>query len=119
MNPGTVTKIAWVAFSSALTSSSWRVGSTVNTLVNVTRSVPVMTVMVDAVMSQGQTVGPLEDAVGYALKQAATALRAAMERRLHPLDLTVRSTPALSCWGNGPACPTPSWRGARSSRASR
>ncbi|WP_181774561.1 MarR family winged helix-turn-helix transcriptional regulator [Amycolatopsis pittospori] len=45
-------------------------------------------------MSQGETVGPLNRSVGYALKRAATALRVAMETALRPLDLTV---PQYSC----------------------
>ncbi len=45
-------------------------------------------------MSQGETVGPLDHSVGYALKRAATALRAAMDTALRPLDLTV---PQYSC----------------------
>jgi len=39
-------------------------------------------------------VGPLDQAVGYALKRAATALRSAMEAALRPLDLTV---PQYAC----------------------
>jgi DNA-binding MarR family transcriptional regulator len=39
-------------------------------------------------------VGPLDKAVGYALKRAATALRTAMDAALRPLDLTV---PQYSC----------------------
>lgn len=45
-------------------------------------------------MSQGEPVGPLDQAVGYALKRAATALRTAMEASLRPLDLTV---PQYAC----------------------
>ncbi|NEA31460.1 MarR family transcriptional regulator [Streptomyces sp. SID13031] len=45
-------------------------------------------------MSQGEQVGPLEKAVGYTLKRAATALRTAMDSALRPLDLTV---PQYSC----------------------
>ncbi|GAB3712949.1 MarR family transcriptional regulator [Amycolatopsis oliviviridis] len=45
-------------------------------------------------MSQGETVGPLEQSVGYLLKRAATALRTAMDTALRPLDLTV---PQYSC----------------------
>ena len=45
-------------------------------------------------MSQGETVGPLHDAVGYALKQAAAALRTAMDAALRPLELTV---PQYAC----------------------
>lgn len=45
-------------------------------------------------MSQVEVVGPVDQAVGYVLKQAATALRAAMDSVLRPLDLTV---PQYSC----------------------
>ncbi len=45
-------------------------------------------------MSQVESVGPLDEAVGYVLKQATTALRAAMESVLRPLELTV---PQYSC----------------------
>ena len=45
-------------------------------------------------MSQAEEVGPIDDAVGYMLKRAATALRAAMDAALRPLDLTV---PQYSC----------------------
>jgi len=40
-------------------------------------------------MSQVEVVGPLDQAVGYVLKQAATALRTAMDNVLRPLELTV------------------------------
>ena len=45
-------------------------------------------------MSQGEQVGPLDEAVGYVLKRAATALRVAMDAALRPMDLTV---PQYSC----------------------
>ena len=45
-------------------------------------------------MSQAETVGPVDDAVGYVLKKAATALRSAMDTALRPLDLTV---PQYAC----------------------
>ncbi len=45
-------------------------------------------------MSQVEAVGPVGEAVGYVLKQAATALRAAMDTVLRPLGLTV---PQYSC----------------------
>ncbi len=45
-------------------------------------------------MSQVEVVGPLDEAVGYVLKQAATALRAAMDAVLRPLELTV---PQYAC----------------------
>lgn len=53
-------------------------------------------------MSQGETVGPLEDAVGYALKQAAAALRSAMDAALRPLDLTVPQYACLELLGQRP-----------------
>jgi DNA-binding MarR family transcriptional regulator len=40
-------------------------------------------------MSQVEAVGPVDEAVGYVLKQATTALRAAMDTVLRPLELTV------------------------------
>lgn len=40
-------------------------------------------------MSQVEQVGPVAESVGYVLKQAASALRAAMDTALRPLDLTV------------------------------
>ncbi|ANZ41701.1 MarR family transcriptional regulator [Lentzea guizhouensis] len=45
-------------------------------------------------MGQAEVVGPLDSAVGYALKRAATALRSAMDTALRPVDLTV---PQYSC----------------------
>ncbi len=45
-------------------------------------------------MSQVEAVGPEDEAVGYVLKQATTALRAAMDTVLRPLELTV---PQYSC----------------------
>jgi len=45
-------------------------------------------------MSQGETVGELEESVGYALKRAAVALRSAMDAVLRPLQLSV---PQYSC----------------------
>lgn len=45
-------------------------------------------------MSQAETVGDLEESVGYVLKQAAVALRSAMDVVLRPLGLTV---PQYSC----------------------
>lgn len=45
-------------------------------------------------MSQGETIGPVDEAVGYVLKQAAGALRTAMDTALRPLQLTV---PQYSC----------------------
>jgi DNA-binding MarR family transcriptional regulator len=40
-------------------------------------------------MSQVQDLGPVDESVGYMLKKAASALRAAMDAALRPLDLTV------------------------------
>lgn len=45
-------------------------------------------------MSQAETVGDLERSVGYVLKQAQAALRAAMEEVLRPLQLTM---PQYAC----------------------
>ncbi|MFD0808866.1 MarR family winged helix-turn-helix transcriptional regulator [Amycolatopsis umgeniensis] len=45
-------------------------------------------------MEQSEGVGSLDQAVGYVLKRAATALRTAMDTALRPLDLTV---PQYSC----------------------
>jgi len=45
-------------------------------------------------MSQGDTVGPVDQAVGYMLKRATTALRSAMDTVLRPLELTV---PQYAC----------------------
>ncbi|MDA8392313.1 MAG: MarR family transcriptional regulator [Actinomycetota bacterium] len=45
-------------------------------------------------MSQEETVGELEQSVGYLLKRAAAALRAAMDAALRPLELTV---PQYAC----------------------
>ena len=53
-------------------------------------------------MGQGGTVGDLERSVGYALKQAATALRAAMDDGLRPLDVTVAQYSCLEVLGQQP-----------------
>lgn len=45
-------------------------------------------------MSQEELVGDLEHSVGYVLKQAAIALRSAMDAVLRPMELTV---PQYSC----------------------
>lgn len=50
-------------------------------------------------MSQEDLVGPLDQAVGYVLKQAAAALRAAMEVDLRPLGLTVPQYACLEVLG--------------------
>lgn len=44
----------------------------------------------------------LETSVGYALKRAASALRAAMESALEPLDLTVSQYSCLELLGHTP-----------------
>jgi DNA-binding MarR family transcriptional regulator len=51
-------------------------------------------------MEQG--VGDLELSVGYALKQAATALRTAMDSELRPLGLTVPQYACLELLGQRP-----------------
>lgn len=53
-------------------------------------------------MSQGETVGDLGQSVGYALKQAASALRTAMDAALRPLDLTVPQYACLELLGQRP-----------------
>lgn len=53
-------------------------------------------------MCQPETVGPVEESVGYALKQAAAALRAAMDRALRPLQLTVPQYACLELLGQRP-----------------
>lgn len=45
-------------------------------------------------MSQEETVGDLEQSVGYLLKRTSAALRVGMDAALRPLDLTV---PQYSC----------------------
>ncbi len=45
-------------------------------------------------MSQGDVVGPVDESVGYVLKQATIALRSAMDAVLRPLELTV---PQYAC----------------------
>jgi DNA-binding MarR family transcriptional regulator len=56
----------------------------------------------DIDMRQGETVGPVHEAVGYVLKQAATALRAAMDSALRPLGLTVPQYACLELLGQRP-----------------
>ncbi|MFG1994186.1 MarR family winged helix-turn-helix transcriptional regulator [Actinoplanes sp. NPDC048988] len=51
-------------------------------------------------MTQG--VGDLDRSIGYALKQAATALRTAMETALRPLGLTVSQYSCLEVLGQRP-----------------
>lgn len=53
-------------------------------------------------MSQGETVGPVGESVGYVLKQAATALRSAMDVALRPLELTVPQYSCLELLGQRP-----------------
>ena len=44
----------------------------------------------------------LDSSIGYALKQAATALRTAMDTALHPLELTVTQYACLELLGQRP-----------------
>lgn len=53
-------------------------------------------------MHQGETVGPLDTAVGYVLKEAASALRGAMDAALRPLGLTVPQYACLELLGQRP-----------------
>lgn len=53
-------------------------------------------------MSQGDTAVDLDLSVGYALKQAAVALRAAMDAVLRPLELTVPQYACLELLGRRP-----------------
>jgi DNA-binding MarR family transcriptional regulator len=53
-------------------------------------------------MSQQGTLGPVENAVGYVLKQAAVALRSAMDDALRPLHLTVPQYSCLELLGQRP-----------------
>ena len=53
-------------------------------------------------MSQVETVGAVEESVGYVLKQAASALRAAMDSALRPLELTVPQYALLELLGQRP-----------------
>jgi DNA-binding MarR family transcriptional regulator len=50
-------------------------------------------------MSQVETVGPLDESVGYLLKQTATALRSAMDAALRPLELSVPQYACLELLG--------------------
>ncbi len=50
-------------------------------------------------MEQIETVGPLDESVGYRLKQAATALRSAMDATLRPLALSVPQYACLELLG--------------------
>jgi DNA-binding MarR family transcriptional regulator len=53
-------------------------------------------------MSQGEAVGDLEVSVGYVLKQAQAALRAAMDEALGPVGLTVSQYSCLELLGQRP-----------------
>lgn len=53
-------------------------------------------------MRQAELVGDLDKSVGYVLKQAASALRAAMDAALRPLDLTVPQYACLELLGRRP-----------------
>jgi len=53
-------------------------------------------------MTQQQVVGPVENAVGYVLKQTAVALRNAMDVALRPLQLTVTQYACLELLGQRP-----------------
>jgi DNA-binding MarR family transcriptional regulator len=53
-------------------------------------------------MTQRDTVGPVENAVGYVLKEAAVALRNAMDAVLRPLNLTVPQYACLELLGQRP-----------------
>jgi DNA-binding MarR family transcriptional regulator len=53
-------------------------------------------------MEQREVVGPVEEAVGYVLKQAAVALRNAMDEVLRPLHLTVPQYSCLEVLGQRP-----------------
>ena len=53
-------------------------------------------------MSQDEPVGDLGTSVGYALKQAATALRSAMDAVLRPLELSVSQYSCLEVLGQRP-----------------
>lgn len=53
-------------------------------------------------MHKGDTVGPLDTAVGYVLKEAASALRGAMDAALRPLGLTVPQYACLELLGQRP-----------------
>lgn len=53
-------------------------------------------------MSEPETLGPVEHAVGYVLKQAAVALRNAMDAALRPIGLTVPQYACLELLGQRP-----------------
>ncbi len=53
-------------------------------------------------MTQPEQLGPVENAVGYVLKEAAVALRTAMDAVLRPLELTVPQYACLELLGQRP-----------------
>lgn len=53
-------------------------------------------------MEQREALGPVENAVGYVLKQAAVALRSAMDDALRSLHLTVSQYSCLEVLGQRP-----------------
>ena len=53
-------------------------------------------------MTQAEQVGPVENAVGYVLKEASVALRNAMDAVLRPLSLTVPQYSCLELLGQRP-----------------
>ncbi len=53
-------------------------------------------------MEDHETLGPVDSAVGYLLKQAAVALRSAMDSTLRPLRLTVTQYACLELLGQRP-----------------
>ncbi len=53
-------------------------------------------------MNQPETLGPVENAVGYVLKQAAVALRSSMDAALRPLHLTVSQYACLELLAQQP-----------------
>src|ERR1700709_1988250 len=56
----------------------------------------------DLDMGQADGVGDLEQSVGYVLKQAAAALRTAMDQALRPMGLTVSQYACLEVLGQRP-----------------
>jgi DNA-binding MarR family transcriptional regulator len=53
-------------------------------------------------MSDAETLGALDESIGYVLKQAAFALRGAMEAELRSLDLTVTQYASLELLSRSP-----------------
>jgi DNA-binding MarR family transcriptional regulator len=51
---------------------------------------------------QVETLGPVDESVGYLLKRAATSLRSALDAALRPLDLTVPQYACLELLGQRP-----------------